>query len=406
MIKNIPVKNWLGRLAEYACLLYIVMLYLFADNAQFIQIANICFVIFAIFAILNIVNRGELVVGINFWIAALFVTFSFCSVLWAVNGDYVISKTTTMIQLFVFFVLMINTFYEEKKVDHILNAMLFAGLCLSVYSLYIYRFDTVLLSMVGGQRLGGVISQENTFGMLLATTVVLCAYYLIFEGKRVMIVLAILPFLMSISSGSRKAVIIILVGIIALFFVKYGFKKLHKFIIVAIVLLALSNYLIQLPMFYTINLRWEGMINMLNGSGVVEESAALRLSLIQQGLEWFKESPIIGHGLANFRVLSMNSFGIEVYAHNNFIELLVGLGIIGFAIYYSMYAYILIKLWPQARKKNTEVIAIYILLLIRLIMDYGSVSYDSKIVWVYLALGFIAVAKYGSKNKIALIRNT
>jgi len=137
---------------------------------------------------------------------------------------------------------------------------------------------------------------------------------------------------------------------------------------------------------------------LITGDGKVEASALYRESLIQYGIEWFKESPFFGYGLENFRVLNSIDYGNNVYAHNNFIEILVGLGLVGFLIYYFLYAYILIKLLPLVKKKSHNGIIIFTLLLISLFMDYASVSYDSKLTWIYFAVGFIVIKRYEDKH--------
>ena len=53
-----------------------------------------------------------------------------------------------------------------------------------------------------------------------------------------------------------------------------------------------------------------------------------RSSFISQGLKYWMESPIFGNGLGS------SVYYMGMYAHNNFVEILMSLGILGFAIFY------------------------------------------------------------------------
>ena len=76
----------------------------------------------------------------------------------------------------------------------------------------------------------------------------------------------------------------------------------------------------------------------------------------------------------------------DAYLHNNYIELLAGGGIIGAAVYYSMYVYLLTKTWKLRLYKNDEYGICLIVMLLLLIVDWGSVSCYSKSTYFYFML--------------------
>ena len=64
-----------------------------------------------------------------------------------------------------------------------------------------------------------------------------------------------------------------------------------------------------------------------------------------------------------------------------------------------MYTYIIYKLIPLIKTKNLEAIIIATILIIRIITDMASVSYSSKLVYVYLSIGFLMAIKASDTNK-------
>src|SRR5690606_29786498 len=63
----------------------------------------------------------------------------------------------------------------------------------------------------------------------------------------------------------------------------------------------------------------------------VENSSLHRIYFAVEGWEAFKKKPILGYGVNSFR------YYYGLYSHNNFIELLFGLGLIGFLTYYNIH---------------------------------------------------------------------
>ncbi|MBT2572023.1 O-antigen ligase family protein [Planococcus sp. ISL-110] len=378
--------------------IYMVSLYLFDNNASFLILSELSFILFSITTMTLIFKENRLYVHEYIWFALLFLGYSTLSVLWAIDPSLGFAKVKTLIQLVFLYFLVYHTFYKTKNIIVFLRILLIAGLILSIYTLFYYGPQYIINAMLTGSRLGGDFSQENVFGINLAITTILCFFFYSFKNSKMAGLIFVLPLVLAMSSGSRKALLVIIIGIILILFFKNGWKKVYKVAISLSLFFIAIYYAIKLPIFSSIYNRTEGLLAVLNGSSGKEASAVYRQMLIEQGIIWFKESPIWGYGLANFRTLNINSFGVNSYAHNNFVELLVNGGLIGFIIFYFMYVYIFIRLFPYLKAKYPEVIAIYILLSIRFFMDFAIVSYDTKMTWIYLAIGFITVKKYTEKT--------
>ena len=136
----------------------------------------------------------------------------------------------------------------------------------------------------------------------------------------------------------------------------------------------------------------------IEGIGKIDSSTITRFNMIRVGWKYFIEHPLIGCGIGNSRYIVGEALGKFTYFHNNFIELLASVGIFGFISYYSIYAYLLWNLYKIFIKdNNTKALILFVILLVQLMLDFGMVSYYSKMTYVYFALG--AAEIYIKKKK-------
>ena len=143
--------------------------------------------------------------------------------------------------------------------------------------------------------------------------------------------------------------------------------------------------------FYTVlGSRFEGLFALFRGEGDVDGSADIRNVFIENGKKWFSEHPILGYGINNYKVLNQSAVGRFTYAHNNFIELAVDLGVVGLIAYYSVYVYLIIRLLQLVRE-NTINIFLLSALVASLISHYGTVSYYDFYQKFLILLCFFAI---------------
>lgn len=164
-------------------------------------------------------------------------------------------------------------------------------------------------------------------------------------------------------------------------------NKRRAFILIILVAVLFYLVVMKVPLFYcVIGNRMESMIAGFIGVGDVDESFTIRMLMITVGKELFKLKPVFGHGIGSYGWLS----GFNTYAHNNSIELLVGIGFIGTLIFYSLHIYILKELF--IKKDNLYLLPIIICVLSLLFLDYGLVSYKDFAFQMILAISFAAVS--------------
>lgn len=87
-----------------------------------------------------------------------------------------------------------------------------------------------------------------------------------------------------------------------------------------------------------------------------DKSISNRMDYYSTGFNLFKKSPIIGYGTGSWKIISLdnsvrNSKSNEAsyYAHNDFLQFLVELGIIGFVIYASIFLMVLKTIYRKWR---------------------------------------------------------
>lgn len=192
-------------------------------------------------------------------------------------------------------------------------------------------------------------------------------------------VLGIINIVIVILSMSRKAISYFLIplAIYYIFSDKDTLKRL-KNIFVLLILTYFGYFLIlKIPFLY--HLVGSGLEELLgfwkNSTG--DDSAAGRKTRILWGLSWFYKKPLIGYGVMNFNYLfgSVEKTSDMVVADNNYIELLVSYGIIGFILYYSLFFKTIVVSLFSINNFNSEKILAFGMLVSLLIGDYGSSSY-------------------------------
>jgi O-antigen ligase len=215
-----------------------------------------------------------------------------------------------------------------------------------------------------------------------------------------LILIWLIPFLfyMLLQTGSRKA----MVGLVLLLpFVGFGKakatftrNKLAGFgmLAVSLVLVASSVYYIMNSTYY---FRLEDAMQAAESRDLSKADRSLRgrIALYEIGLKLAWDNPFLGVGLNNFRLTRTGGlFGHETgaYSHSNYIEVLVSTGFIGFALYFSVYGSLMLRLL-KLRKAGLqgERLELYIvttgLFLMYSVDDFAMVSFYEKASWLILA---------------------
>ena len=306
---------------------------------------------------------------------------------------------------FIFFVL--NLLCEDKnRIVLVIKTIIYSSIIL-FGRIAITQGIFVYANGIRGGKNG--LESANTVGTIAAVAIILGIYCL--KDKKckyptIYYISIIANILIVILSASRKAILYALIPILIYYIAnsKNVVKVLKNIILTVSIAIIAYLAIMKIPVIYNIvGVRFETMINGLIGKGETDASTALRMKMIEWGLEWFEERPELGYGIDSYRALlgkKGTSFGATgAYAHNNYIELLVDVGIVGVIVYYYIYVYIIKESIENIKKQKMLSIYMMGILIACIINEYGQVVYYSKFYQLLLVVVYIAIkTEKGSRN--------
>ena len=206
-----------------------------------------------------------------------------------------------------------------------------------------------------------------------------------------------LLFIALLLSGSKKTLFIIVCA-----FIWYGFMGekhnkrrfsvfVKRVLLSAIIIVTIYEIVMHIPFFYEIiGIRIENMFDYYTG-GLGDSSTQARDHLIEMGMDNFYKHPYWGIGLNNFK-----SFNDSIYySHNDYVELLSSVGIIGTIIAYLPKLNILFRTLVSLPREYRH----YIFIVFEyFIVAFGTVSYYKREDWVVLIV-ILALLEINKKTK-------
>ena len=149
----------------------------------------------------------------------------------------------------------------------------------------------------------------------------------------------------------------------------------------------------------------ESMIEYYIGSerGKVNHSTQIRNEMKKLGVEWWMKRPILGIGIGNPHILAEKYIDFDAYLHDNYVELLCGGGVVGTLLYYVMHVYCVRRLF-QLRENDFSLFSLAIVwCALILVMDYGMVTYYSKLDAFYIMTIFLIVEELKQCEKKVIL---
>ncbi|MCM1450212.1 MAG: O-antigen ligase family protein [Clostridiales bacterium] len=369
-------------------LLYVTFVTLSTDSTGVYMMVGIILTIY----ILNIIHdhkKLKLHIGIFHGYMLVWALFCYISSFWAINPGDAYEKGTTIISLLISFSLLYAIYYKSE-IDRLLRIVMWAGFVLSIYSIIFYGISGLQSTLEAGGRLENDFANVNEIGMTCSIAIIIAAYLNKKRKSLVELFLCIPSILIVAGSGSRKALVMLILGLIFIF-VYQGDKKtkgINKYVNVICSIIVVSLILMvimQTNIFSGTMDRMDGFIASLTGEGEVDSSTKLRELYRMLGFKQLTETPILGMGMGNAHFLAIWASGHDCYLHCNYAELAANGGIVGLILYYWIYVVLLRKEYNFIRI-NRFAPVILLLIIMRLVMDWGAVSYYSKSTYFMLMI--------------------
>ncbi len=319
-------------------------------------------------------------------------------------SDSVTNAVTLFEMILMIFVLEQVYSRQENGVATLLTILKWTAYIIVIYTILFYGIDTLMYMATEGQRMDNRYANVNLIGMLAAVGVVVQVDEMLREKTFKLAAIFCVPAVLLLAiTQSRKALLLLVLGVIMVVLMhSKGGNRLHsllKFLGAVIVILIALKVLSSLEIFGGILERFNDMVAGVLGFDEGGASTSLRLQMIDVGWQQFFRTPLFGVGIGNAHHIAARELGFDVYLHNNFIELLVGGGLVGFVIYYAMYASLLISFFKYRKCQNSLYIVCLTLTLLMLMMDYGRVTYYDKMNYIYLLIFFMETAALKKEAK-------
>ena len=330
--------------------------------------------------------------GFHWWTIA-FAAFTFMSSLWAIQASDATTKGVTIIEILICMTVLYWYYSEFDSTEKLLKAIMWGAYVVVLYTLVQYGVDGITEAVENEERFAVNFANINAVAMVASVASVINIHFWKRKIQRLSILFALPALLLIGASGSRKALIILLVGFAMIYLLdirsKNAIMQVVKILVSAAIALAVVRLVLMLPIFKVAAERMDSMFNGLLGIGETDSSTRKRMEFIRIGWELFLENPFLGIGMDNAHYHMYQQLGTDVYTHNNYVEILSGGGFVGFLLYYLKYIFLLVSLLKAKLKNHRHSIAVITLLIILLVMDWGAVSYYSKQTYFYLMVYFI-----------------
>lgn len=383
--------------------IYFVLIVLFDANSDYIMYSHIGFMAFCGVSVgYLLLTRKKVMVNTFDTMFLITLVFFGVSSVFGMDTDVSAVQLKTLTLVFIMYILMTKSLTYVLDETRLSGIYAISAIALFIWTAYTYGFNEMYEMIASGNesRVGAEVSQENIFGMMAAIIFAGCLYAAIMYKKVLYWIPTIAMIVLIAMSGSRKALLVVPVAFFFILIMKNGFKKSYRTVIIVLIAVPIAIQVLKLPIFEVILDRFDGLFDFMSGKKG-DLSSQMRGRMIELGLEWYKSNPFIGYGLDCYKLMSKRYFGgVERYSHNNYIELMVNTGTIGFALYYSLYGYLCVQLARIRKRYNSNFAGLCILLLIvQLITDVGMVSYTYKTTYINFAISMICITQYNSKRR-------
>ena len=305
-------------------------------------------------------------------IYGLLIIWACLSMLWSIDQGYTKGTIINLVIAFLNAISLICFIDSKIKLKKVFKLYIAFLMYMSIILLF---FET---NAPGTSGYGVVVSLYfNSIAHMLAIGIFMTYYLFKSEKKkRYLLFIAVFYYIIFLT-GSRKGLLFPIVSIIGIEILdkRISINKILKFLIFLGIIC--SIVLIVLNSNERMKERFSDMFLSLIGENVGDKSVEEREFFRETAKELFIHNPLTGIGAGCFAAyMEQINYSHVAYCHNNFLELLSTLGIVGFIIYYMIY-YLIIKtsIYNIRQKRILDMIIPFVFIIVFAIFEYGIVSY-------------------------------
>lgn len=311
------------------------------------------------------------------WLLA-FTSFVWIGSIWATSmtSAFNMGKTLTKLTIMMMFIYANTDSFEKLclRIKQFLFASSFMMLkVLLCYSSGRSRLDAFTFG--AGLHFNSV-AQILAFSIILAFWLVLAQKTVRYSKETVFYYIYIIAaYLMIVWSGSRKSILMPIVGLmIIIAFGEFGVKKQIRYLIVAVLLGIAAGYVVLSN--DLLSARFIDLFNTMFKGATTDVSEVERKYYRETAAMLFLKNPIVGFGADGFmNYLKQIGYTHVAYCHNNWLEILSAYGIIGGVLYYWYYIYAAIQLKKSRLNFYRMGVVLFSIVIVLFAFEYGIVTY-------------------------------
>lgn len=362
------------------------------------------FAVIGLTFLVNVLGRPTVSVKLPTIWYGIFIVLCALSSVWALYDPNLslryISRMVQVLLVCCCIALYIKTREDFERFTALFTAavmiMIFSIFVRTPYSMWFLGF----FGRIGYNNVTGNNINTLAYICVVAVAISFCKAY--YYKKRAYYLCTALELLYIVLSSSRKALFVVafLLFAMLMFYVNKRFYFLRLVLVISAVI-GIAIAFLKVPALYNAaGFRLEKMIDyVVNNDASADRSLALRKGFGEISAQLFYSHPIIGTGLANNAYRIEQIYGLNVYAHNNYLELASGLGIVGLITYYWYYIYLLIGLGRRAYRGERLCVSMFLLLVATMVGEIAIVSYYDYNIQIMLTLCFCAMKLKDEKKK-------
>ena len=323
----------------------------------------------------------------------VFIFVGFFTMLWTPSSSTVVGILMNLVRILIVAYFVRIRVRSEEDLQTVLLLYVIATLYMVIYVFMqmadMYTWEQILVRRFGDQfeYNSNQTAVQCCFSILILTYFVKCKKKKIVSWGLMLFFVFIL-----LLTQSKKGVICLVLGVFIAYYSNATGAKRARRVVIAIIGTLITYLLItNIPFLYNlVGYRLEDLIESLMGRNLSMGEDSRRIELLETAIDTWLTNPLIGVGLANFSIVN---FGISgAYAHNNYLELLADVGLIGTAIYYSLPFCVLAKRYD---KHDYQQVLLHTIVIILLVMDVAVVSYANISMMIFYALALIKLEHNG-----------